>query len=83
LKAEATPFNEWFANCLDCMSDLPDNIEVVWGWVRSEDNAAYIASRTDTVPNALVEGTEWQDGPAYLKSTESEWPIRLEEMRKQ
>ena len=35
LKAGATPFNEWFANRLgevyECMRDLPDNIEVIWG----------------------------------------------------
>jgi hypothetical protein len=76
------------------MRDLPENIEVVWRWVRSKDNAADIANRTDAVPNNLVEGTELQDRPAYQKSPESEWPIRLdimedskdlprEEMRKQ
>ena len=64
------------------------------GWVKSEDNAADIASRTDAVPSDLVEGTEWQNGPAYLRLPESEWPIRTdimedakelpkEEMRKQ
>jgi hypothetical protein len=72
------------------MRDLPETIEVVWGWVKSEDNVAEIASRTDAVPSDLVEGTEWQNSPANLKLPESQWPIMeetkelpKEEMRKQ
>jgi hypothetical protein len=64
----------------DCMRDLPDKIEVIWGWLKSEDNAADIAIRTDTVPSDLVEGTVWQNSPAYLKLPESEWPIRTDIM---
>jgi hypothetical protein len=48
--------------------------------VKSEDTAAEFASRTDTVPSDQVKGTELQDGPAYLKSPESEWPIWLDIM---
>jgi hypothetical protein len=40
------------------MRNLPENIEEVWGWVKSEENAADRASRTDAVPSDLVEGTE-------------------------
>jgi hypothetical protein len=36
------------------MRDLPENIEVVWGWVKSEDNAADITSRTDAVPVTTI-----------------------------
>jgi hypothetical protein len=67
LKAGATP-------------PAPDNIEVIWGWVKSEDNAADMASRTDAVPSDLVEGTEWQNRPAYLRLPESEWLIRRDIM---
>jgi hypothetical protein len=44
----------------DCIKVLSENIEVVWGRVKSEDKAGDIASRTDAVPGELVEGTEWQ-----------------------
>ena len=79
LKMGATPFSEWFANRVgevwDCMRDLPKDVEIVWGWVKSADNAADIASRTNANPDDLIEGTEWQDGPAYLKLPEADWPI--------
>ena len=61
LKAGATPFNEWFANRVgeiyDCMRDLEPHVEIIWGWVKSEDNAADIASRTDANPEDLLEGS--------------------------
>ena len=79
LKMGATPFSEWFANRIgevwDCMRDLPKDVEIVWGWVKSADNAADIASRINANPEDLMEGTEWQDGPAYLKLPEADWPI--------
>jgi hypothetical protein len=79
LKMGATPFSEWFANRVgevwDCMRDLPKDVEIVWGWVKSADNAADIASRINANPEDLMEGTEWQDGPAYLKLPEADWPI--------
>ena len=55
-------------------------VEVIWGWVKSSDNAADIASRITATPKDLEEGTVWQDGPAYLKLPESEWPLRTDIM---
>jgi hypothetical protein len=88
LKAGAAPFSEWMANRIgeiyDCLRDLPVGIEVIWGWVESRNNAADIASRTDALPEDLMEGTCWQDGPNYLKLPEEEWPINqgiMEETR--
>ena len=85
LKAGATPFSEWFANRIgevyDCMRDLPENTEIVWAWVRSELNGADIASRKDAVPDDLVEGSSWQQGPAFLKLPEEEWPIDKDIMK--
>ena len=79
LKMGATPFSEWFANRVgevwDCMRDIPKDVEIIWGWVRSEDNAADIASRTNANPSDLMEGSVWQDGPAFLKLPEDQWPI--------
>ena len=59
----------------DCIKNLPSDVEIIWGWVRSEDNGADIASRTDADPENLAEGSVWQDGPAYLRLPDSEWPI--------
>ena len=42
---------------------------------------ADIASRKEADPADLVEGTEWQDGPAFLKLPESEWPIDRDIMK--
>ena len=85
LKAGATPFNEYFANRLgeiyDCMRDLPEDTEVIWAWVRSELNGADVASRKDADPADLVEGSEWQKGPAFLQLPEEEWPIDRDIMR--
>ena len=53
---------------------------MIWGWVKSSDNAADIASRITATPKDLVEGSVWQDGPAYLKLPESEWPVRTDIM---
>ena len=40
--------------------------------MKSSDNAANIASRVTTIPSDLVEGSEWQDGSAYLKLDEKD-----------
>ena len=84
LKSEATPFSEFFANRIgeiyDCIRDIPEDIEVIWGWVKSSDNAADIASRVTANPEDLVEDTVWQNGPDYLKLPEEEWPIRTDVM---
>ena len=55
-------------------------MEVIWGWVQSSDNGADIASRTTSTPQELVEGSEWQAGPAFLKLPIAEWPIRTDIM---
>ena len=84
LKAGAAPFSEWMANRIsevyDCFRDIPENVEVIWAWVASKDNTADIASRTDAVPMDLIEGSVWQDGPAYLKLPEEMWPINTKIM---
>ena len=48
--------------------------------MQSSDNAADIASRVTATPGDLVEGSEWQNGPAYLWEDEESWPIRTDIM---
>ena len=87
LKVGATRFNEWFTNRIglvyNCMRDLPAFTKVIWGWVKSEDNIADIVSRTGAVCTDPLEGLDWQGGKPYLKSTESDWPIRTDIMEDQ
>ena len=84
LKSEATPFSEFFANRIgeiyDCIRDIPEDIEVIWGWVKSSDNAADIASRVTANPDELGESSVWQNGPDYLRLPEEDWPIRTDVM---
>ena len=84
LEAGAAPFSEWFANRIgeiyDCLKELPGEIETIWAWVESKDNGADIASRSDSGPGRLLPGSEWQDGPSYLKQPEADWPIRTDIM---
>ena len=60
--------------------EIPGKMEVIWGWVQSSDNGADIPSRTTATPQDLVEGSEWQMGPAYLRKPVSEGPIRTDIM---
>ena len=84
LKSEATPFSEFFANRIgeiyDCIRDIPEDIEVIWGWVRSSDNGADIASRVTASPEELGENSVWQNGPEYLLLPEENWPIKTDVM---
>ena len=64
----------------NCIREIPGKVEVIWAWVKSSDNAADIASRITATPMDLVEGSVWQDGPAYLKLLDSEWPLRTDIM---
>ena len=84
LKSEETPFSEFFANRIgevyDCIRAIPEHIEVIWGWVKSSDNAADIASRVTATPKDLTEGSKRQNSPAYLWKKEGNWPIRTDIM---
>ena len=53
-----------------------------WYHVPSEDNASDRATRLESSPKDLQMGTEWQEGPAYLKKEIDEWPISREFMKK-
>ena len=53
---------------------------MIWGWVKSSDNGADIASRVTANPEDLGENSVWQNGPEYLKLPEEDWPIRTDVM---
>ena len=46
MKSEATTFSEFFANRIgevyDCIRDIPEDIRVIAGWVKSADHGADI-----------------------------------------
>ena len=46
-----------------------------WYWIEGTQNIADIISR-GAAARDLREGSEWQNGPAFLKLPEEEWPIK-------
>ena len=76
-------FGEFFGNRI---GETYDNVEkmdnlvsfdtpVQWYYVPSEHNAADRATRLQSLPADLMLGSEWLEGPAYLRSPIEEWPI--------
>ena len=45
-----------------------------WRHVPSKENISDILTR-GSHPSALVPGSIWQEGPAWLKLAQSEWPV--------
>ena len=76
-------FGEFYGNRIGETYDFMDEIKKMtkvgndgeWWHVKSEDNAADRASRLDSTPADLGIGSEWQDGPSYLRLVRDEWPF--------
>ena len=76
-------FGEYFGNRVGEILDNQAKIEQFcpvgedgeWWHAKSEDNAADCATRLDTHCADIGLHSEWQNGPAYLKLPQSEWPI--------
>ena len=76
-------FGEFFGNRIGETFDNVERMEnlvkfdspVQWYYVASEKNAADRATRLQSVPDDLGLGSEWLNGPAYLKTPIEEWPI--------
>ena len=98
LKVGSIPFNEYFGNRLNEISEriaaLDKSTTVIWGHLESALNGADIASRPDASPHMLGLGSEWQSGPRFITFPEDTWPINTslaglpadlptEELRKQ
>ena len=76
-------FGEFFGNRIGETFDNVEKMEnlvsfdapVQWYYVPSEHNAADRATRLESIPADLELGSEWLEGPAYLRSPVEEWPI--------
>ena len=74
-------FGEYFGNRIGEIIDTLAKIESLVGssvhvvHVRSQDNAADRVTRLDSNPVDVAIDSEWQNGPAFLKRPQSEWPV--------
>ena len=74
---------EWFGNRVgEVVSSLskiekfcPVGLNGELYHIASNNNAADRATRLDSGIMDIMEGSEWQTGPAFLKNPPSEWPI--------
>jgi hypothetical protein len=76
-------FGEFFGNRIGETYDFMDEVKTMtkvgedgeWWHVKSDDNAADRPSRLDSTPADLRLGSEWQDGPSYLRLERDQWPF--------
>ena len=78
-------FGEYFGNRYGQIFDLQAKIEKIcpvgvegrgeWQHTESKYNAADPASRLNSKVDDISQGSQWQNGPAYLKLQPSEWPF--------
>lgn len=47
-----------------------------WRWIEGKRNIADILTRGAT-PEEINEGSEWQQGPEFLKFPETDWPMKM------
>ena len=75
-------FGEWFGNRLGEIFEKQAKIEEICPvgndgecyHVPSSFNAADRPTRSDSTPEDLAVGSEWQTGPSFLRLPEDEWP---------
>ena len=53
-----------------------------WWHTASSNNAADLATRAESLPSDISEGSSWQQGPEYLELKEDDWPINRDVVRK-
>ena len=73
IQRESYGYQTFFANRIGEIQGATSPHE--WKWVPGDLNVADLLTR-GCAPEALSEGTAWQEGPAFLKEPENEWPVR-------
>ena len=59
------------------ITEIQTNTEIEnWFWIETKDNSSDLGTRGKVVVNDLDEGSMWRDGPGWMKSPCSEWPLR-------
>ena len=73
LQNETTPLREWMANRSGEVLSVVDVKNIYH--VRSKLNISDLATRTDATIKDISPGSDWQDGPAWMKLPRDEWPL--------
>ena len=73
LQNETTPLREWMANRSGEVLSVVDAKNIYH--VRSKLNISDLATRTDATIEDISPGSDWQDGPAWMKLPRDEWPL--------
>ena len=79
-------FNEYFSNRIGEIIEnekkitelCPIGMRGEWYHVASKDNPADRPTRTNSMVEDIVPGSDWQEGPNYLKKPPSDWPFDRE-----
>ena len=59
------------------ITEIQTNTEIEnWFWIETKDNSSDLGTRGKVAVNDLAEGSMWRDGPGWMKSPCSEWPLR-------
>ena len=73
LQNETTPLREWMANRSGEVLSVVDVKNIYH--VRSKLNISDLATRKDATIEDISPGSDWQDGPAWMKLPREEWPL--------
>ena len=73
LQNETAPLREWMANRTGEILSIMRVNDIYH--VRSKLNISDLATRTDATVEDTSPGSDWQDGPAWMRLPRSEWPL--------
>ena len=73
LQNETAPLREWMANRSNEILSVVDVKNIYH--VRSKLNISDLATRTNATVEDISTGSDWQDGPAWMKLPRNEWPL--------
>ena len=59
------------------VAEIQTNTDIEsWFWIETNDNPSDLGTRGKVSVEDLSEGSMWREGPTWLKSPASTWPLR-------